>query len=443
MDLSGMAFDVKLATVKRGAGALYRELLVNQALDREALAAVAATRAQQIAAFAFDSTDFYRRHYSEAGFTQADLRDPTAFSRLPTIDRSHVKDDPSAFHSTDASPRNSRGALTGGSTGQPLATLNDARVHVLALSWRMYSWWGVAPYDDVVHIGRWGGSRRDRLRTTANWWPTRVLTVDAGRLGTPEIEAFIAYVNRHRPRLIEGYVGAMREIADYVQRKGRHFAAPTAIGVTAAPLTDEVRAQIESVLGAPVYDQYRSSEVQWMAGECRRQDGLHVFSDMRLIEVVDDQGNVTPPGQVGDLVVTDLTNRVFPIIRYRLGDRGSLRPEGCSCGVNLPLMDPPDGRTVDMIRLPDGTVVAGGLFSIFSGVPDAVSLFQLHQFADHSIRLRVVLGLSPDARDQVERVAEGLRSRFGHQVAVDVEVVDSLPYTRGKLKYVTSDVTPP
>ena len=71
-------------------------------------------------------------------------------------------------------------------------------------------------------------------------------------------------------------------------------------------------------------DEYRGSETLWMAGECRLQTGLHVFADARKIEVVDDEGRSLPAGEVGDIVVTDLANRVFPIVRYRLGDRGSL-----------------------------------------------------------------------------------------------------------------------
>ena len=178
-------------------------------------------------------------------------------------------------------------------------------------------------------------------------------------------------------------------------------------------------------------------------GSATRRDGLHVFADLRRIEVLDESGAPAALGETGEIVVSDLGNRVFPLLRYRLGDRGSLRTDPCPCGVTLPLMNSPDGRTVDMIRLPDGTVVAGGLFSIFSAVPDAVRQFQLHQAADHSITLRVVEGPSQKSREQVAGVAESLRARFGHQVDVTVQYVDAMPYTGGKTKYVTSDVPAP
>ncbi len=393
-----------------------------------------------MAAFAFDNSPFYRDLYTGAGLSRADLRDPEAFSTLPIIDRTLVKEYASMIRSPEATDASARVALTGGSTGEPLMTYHDARVPLLALSWRMYRWWGIEPSDDLAHVGRWATSKWTNLRTSLSWWPTKVTLVDAAMLDPRAVEEFVVWVNENRPKLIEGYVGALNEIATYVHRSGLPFHSPVALGATAAPLTTEVRQLIETSLGAPVHDQYRCSEVPWMAAECGVRNGLHVFADMRRIDVVDENGLAAAPGATGDLVVSDLSNRVFPIVRYKLGDRGSLRAETCPCGVTLPLMDPPDGRTVDMIRLPDGTVVAGGLFSIFSAAPNAVRLFRLHQNADFSITLRVVEGDHPHAREQVAWVAQNLSERFRKQVPVSVEFVDSLPYTGGKMKYVTSDI---
>lgn len=440
MPLRESAFRLKLAVAKRETRRAYGELVAQQRMPVDELQRLTQRRAASIAVHAVDNSAFYRGLYAAAGLTPEHLRDPDSWSTLPIIDRSVVKANAEAIRSTTVRSRDTRPALTGGSTGEPLRTWNDARVPLQALSWRMYSWWGIRPSDDVVHIGRWAASPRARLVTSLSWWPTRVDLVDAGRLDPRVMTDLVGTVNRHRPPLIEGYVGALYELARYVEHHGLDFHPPRALGATAAPLTAEVRAYVEAVLGAPVHDQYRCSEVPWLAGECGERDGLHVFSDMRRIEVVDEAGQPQPPGVVGDLVVTDLANRVFPLIRYRLGDRGALRANPCPCGVTLPLMDPPDGRTVDMIRLPDGTVVAGGLFSIFSSVPTAVRQFRLHQHADHSIELHVVAGDSVDAASDIERAADALRDRLGRQVEVRVTLVRDLPYTGGKWKYVSSDV---
>ena len=435
-----LAFQAKLYAAKPAERRMFRELSVNQTRPTKELDALAGERAVKLAQYAYEESPFYRDLYSGAGFTHEDLRDPQAFDELPVIDRSMVKEHVDRIRIDRVSDVHGQAALTGGSTGEPLKTWRDLRVPLLPLSWRMYRWWGISPADDVVHIGRWNTSRRTQLSTSLSWWPTRVQLVDASNLQQQTVENLVTSINRRRPALIEGYVGALYEISRYIERSNRTVNSPVAIGATAAPLTAEVRQFVQATFNAPLYDQYRCSEVPWIAGECTRRDGLHIFSDMRRIDVVDGSGTRLPAGTVGDLAITDLANRVFPLIRYRLGDRGALRGRPCPCGLPLPLMDPPDGRTVDMIRLPDRTVIAGGMFSIFSGVPTAVRRFRLHQNADFSIDITAVLGDSSSALADAEQAVANLRDRLRHQVEIRLTAVDDLPYTGGKLKYITSDV---
>ncbi|MGP9538168.1 phenylacetate--CoA ligase family protein [Brachybacterium sp. AOP43-C2-M15] len=385
---------------------------------------------------------YYRRTYGDLGIDPSTLADPAAWADLPVLDRATIKAHSDEIPTPDAVGRAVRPALTGGSTGEPLRTLHDARVPSLALSWRMYSWWGVQPYDDLARVGRWSFGRAAELKNAASWWPTRQIYLDAGLISEETMTAFQRSLTRVRPRLLEGYVGALLAFADFLQERGLSVPAPHAVATTAAPLTAGARLRLEEVFGAPVHDEYRGSEMGWMAGECAQRDGLHIFSDVRRIEVLDADGRPAAPGEVGDLVITDLRNKVFPLIRYRTGDRGALRAEPCACGRSLPLMEPPQGRTVDVLRLPSGAVMAHRLAAMFSTHPESVRLFQIHQLADHSITLHIVKGEGADAETHIENAVQGLRERIHDEVPVRVDYVDSLPYTGGKTKYIVSDVAP-
>lgn len=435
-------FAAKTSTLRSGAGAFHRQLLANQQLAPEQLRALQDQLAEQIVRTAMHDSPYYRRTYGARGVDPGALAEPGAWAELPLLDRATIKQHSAEFPTPEATARNTRPALTGGSTGEPLRTMHDARVPSLALAWRMYSWWGIEPYDDLARIGRWSFGRLASLKNTASWWPSRQVYLDAALISEETMTDFHRSLTRIRPHLLEGYVGALLEFADFLERRGLSVPAPLAVATTAAPLTDPARTRLQSVFGAPVHDEYRGSEFGWIAGECGRRDGLHVFAEVRRLEIVDDEGRPAPPGVLGDIVITDLRNRVFPLIRYRTGDRGILRSTACPCGLPLPLMEQPQGRTVDVLHLPSGAALAHRLTALFSHHPDSVRLFQIHQQADYSLTVRVVEGEGPRARRHIEEAVQGLRERIHDEVPVRLEYVDSLPYTGGKTKYILSDAPP-
>lgn len=434
------AFDAKTC-IRRDVATVHRQLLRNERLDVPELQSLQNRLSRDIAVYASSASPFYRKLYEAHGTRASDLADPASWGAVPIIDRAAVKANASDFPTHDAHGSNVRPALTGGSTGEPLQTMHDARVPSLPLSWRMYSWWGIQPYDDTARIGRWSFGRRAQLMNDLSWWPTRQIYLDAGLISAESMQVFHDALVRVKPRLIEGYVGALLEFADFLEVRSLTIPRPHAVATTAAPLTGSARARLSDVFGAPVHDEYRGSEFGWIAGECAERDGLHIFADVCRVEVVDEHGDPVAPGGAGDLVLTDLRNRVFPLIRYRTGDRGSLRTAPCPCGRSLPLMDQPHGRTTDVLRLPSGAVLAHRLMGMFGAHPEAVRLFQIHQRVDYSITIRVVLGSGSRARAHVEEAVAALRDRIHHEVPVRIDYAESLPYTGGKVKYVISDVS--
>ena len=197
---------------------------------------------------------------------------------------------------------------------------------------------------------------------------------------------------------------------------------------------------MEAALAAPLYDCYRSAEVTWLAAQCRERAGLHVLADTRVVECLDADGRPVPPGELGEATVTDLTNRVQPIIRYRIGDRTSPVAGRCACGMGLPRIAPVEGRQLDVLRGPSGQVVTGGLASLLNHMPSAVRQFQISQHHDYSITLSCVPAGKSAAVDQaIEDAVDRLRGMLANEVAVEVVRVPSIAHTGGKTRFVTSD----
>lgn len=120
----------------------------------------------------------------------------------------------------------------------------------------------------------------------------------------------------------------------------------------AEPWTDSLRREIESKMGVRATDIYGLSEVigPGVASECEAQDGLHVFDDHFVPEIIDpNTEDVLPAGTPGELVFTSLTKEAFPIIRYRTRDLSILNTDPCPCGRTHARMGRITGRTDDML----------------------------------------------------------------------------------------------
>ena len=120
----------------------------------------------------------------------------------------------------------------------------------------------------------------------------------------------------------------------------------------AEPWTNEMRRQIEDLLGIKAYDIYGLTEIigPGVAFECDAQTGMHINEDHFIVEVIDpDTGAVLPDGEQGELVFSCITKEAFPILRYRTRDIGVIVRGKCACGRTLCKMTKPRGRTDDML----------------------------------------------------------------------------------------------
>src|SRR5205814_7039319 len=113
-------------------------------------------------------------------------------------------------------------------------------------------------------------------------------------------------------------------------------------------LTAEARAMANDAWQVPPFNVYAATETGGIAAECGQHRGMHLFEDLVIPEVVDNDYQPVPPGHPGDrLLVTVLFSRTIPLIRYEMTDRVALASEPCPCRLPFRLLDSIDGRTDD------------------------------------------------------------------------------------------------
>ena len=122
--------------------------------------------------------------------------------------------------------------------------------------------------------------------------------------------------------------------------------------IGAEPHTDKQRKIIENLLGVKAYNSYGMTEMNGpgVAFECKEQNGMHLWEDSYLVEIIHpDTGEVLPVGEIGELVLTTLNREMMPLIRYRTRDLTRVLPYACPCGRTHLLIDRITGRSDDMI----------------------------------------------------------------------------------------------
>jgi phenylacetate-CoA ligase len=421
----------------------YRQVLENQRLSRDELDELNWQKRKSILSHAFEHVPFYRRKYEQAGLCPNDIKSPDDFARIPIVEKDEIRAHAQEMLSDEAEARFMVESSTGGSTGVPVKVMHDTRFHYEPLLWRMLGWWGVSPEMNSAYVLRLRRKRIvERWANAAMWWPTMRVQMDASLMTEHDMRRFIGRLHSIRPKLLQGYVGSVYHLALFMEKHGLTIQPPKAIWVTSSPISIVQRLKIEKVFGAPVYDQYGCGEIYALAAQCRVREGLHVFWDARFIEFVDHNAIPVNDGEYGTVLVTDLENRVFPLIRYKNGDIGRFLGKQCPCGCELPLIDSVKGRITDCLTLPDGSKVSGDyLTTIFDDFPETVQAFQIRQGHDFSVRLLYVPSPGEHRTDQAICFVKGeLEKRCRGQATVLIQKVEAIPHDRGKLRFVISEV---
>jgi phenylacetate-CoA ligase len=321
------------------------------------------------------------------------------------------------------------------STGAPLSVALNPKA--AAWSWagehRGALWHGVPLGAKMLMM--WGH------RHTVLDWVKNSRVFNAKELNAARLDEAARWIVEERPDVCMGLPSAVARVARHVRA---HYPNAEASLCQFAKLGGEQvypfqREEIARHLGARVIDFYGCTEVGAIAAECPA-GSRHVFSEIVHVEVM--RGDeVLPAGEKGDLVITSLTNRAMPLVRCRIGDRGTLSPDPCSCGLPHPVLAELEGRAADLFAAADGRLVHGsalgdGLRTFLARTPPgAVGQVLFRQVDPHHWEVLVESG---DGFDQAlaKQLKELVQATFGKTCAVEIRRVQTVPRERsGKFRY--------
>ncbi|MBQ7630522.1 MAG: phenylacetate--CoA ligase, partial [Selenomonadaceae bacterium] len=207
--------------------------------------------------------------------------------------------------------------------------------------------------------------------------------------------------------------------------------------------SEEMRRDIEKVLGIKAYDIYGLTEISGpgVSCECSQQNGMHIQEDHFYPEIINPEtGEVLPEGQLGELVFTCLDKKAFPLLRYRTRDICSLTREKCPCGRTHIKMTRLKGRTDDMLIIRGVNVFPSQIETVLLNNGYAANYQIIVDRVNHTDTFDINVEMTPDMfTDNVGEIQgrkkileDGLRSMLGIKAKVNLVAPKSITRSEGK-----------
>ncbi len=353
---------------------------LNECMARGELEVLQFTRLQTTLQEVFRKVPCYRKKFSEAGISPDDVRSLGDLRNLPFTAKEDLRQN--YPYGMFAVPMREivRIHSSSGTTGKPTVvgySRNDLEIwtHLVA---RFMTAAGVSE-DDIVQIAFGYGlfTGAFGLHYGSERIGASVIPMSSGNT-----DKQIMIMQDYRSSVLVSTPSYALTLADRMEKLG---IPPDSLALRvglfgAEPWSEEMRRELEKRLGIIATDNYGLSEVMGpgVAGECLKGQGMHIFEDHFIPEIIDpDSGEVLPPGSIGELVLTSISKEAFPVIRYRTRDITRLNYEPCECGRTHVRMEKTMGRTDDMLIIKGVNVFPTQIEEVLFQVEECEPHYQL------------------------------------------------------------------
>jgi phenylacetate-CoA ligase len=385
----------------------------------------------------YRNVPYYRARMQALKLRPEDIRDQTDLHKLPFLTKGDVR---RHLHFDIMSENHDKAQIlkitTSGSTGEPFVCYADRMQ--LEFRWaatlRAQEWTGYRFGDPTARLWHQtiGMTKGQAHRERADAILSNRIFVPVFELAESNLREMIRKITDAQPVLLDGYSEAFNFLAHFIKGSGEKLEfRPRAIMSSAQTLAASSRQIIEEAFGCKVFDKYGSREFSGIAYECDAHEGHHVVAEGYIVEILRDE-RTAKPGEIGEVVITDLNNYCMPFVRYRIGDLAEAMDadKHCPCGRGAARIGSIQGRVQSIIQGTDGRYLPGTFFAHYLKEFDyAIKRYQVIQEERGAITFRVVKG-GRYSQQVLEDVLATFRTYLGEQMRIDVEFVDEIALIR-------------
>jgi len=302
---------------------------------------------------------------------------------------------------------------------------------------------------EIIHFGKLSGYEvgqkhayvRSTVKSSLKLWLQNELLISPSIVNEKFLSEKRKKLIESECELIIGYPTVIANIASYCLSVGDTPSIFSVKGVitTSEPLTEQARATIENCFGVKVLSRYSSEELG-VVGQERSEPGLHLTNHFtHMVEVLElNSDKRCEPGKVGRVVVTDLYNRAFPLIRYDTGDLAEYVPASKN-RYGVPAIKNLQGRTIEVIYTVKGeTITPMAINGVFRDCEDSDNIIQYQFIQESSSDYSLLLQLVKEELDTLP-IIENLKSMLGSDANIKIDFVDHIPPLKsGKRPYIVN-----
>lgn len=408
-------------------------------------------RLKKVVRHSFNNMPPYRKKMDKAGVTPDDIQSLDDLTKLPFLTKDDMRENYPYGLFTTPLKEVVRVHSSSGTTGKPTAvgySKDDIEVWAEVMA-RALGCGGADP-DSIIQnaygygmftggLGiHYGGERMGCTILPASSGQTKRQLLYLQDFGTTVITC------------TPSYALYLAEVAD--ELKVDFKSLPLKFGILGAePWSEAMRSKIEEKLNITATDIYGLSEIigPGVANECLEQNGLHIFDDHFLPEIIDPQtGKPLPMGEQGELVITTLTKTCFPAIRYRTRDITSLMPGKCPCGRTHIRMKRISGRTDDMLIIRGVNVFPSQIESVLLEVEGVEPHYMIYlkrtgALDDMEIHVEISEEVFSDEVKELEKlereIKEEIQAVLGLSAKIKLVEPKSIERSMGKTKHVVDE----
>jgi phenylacetate-CoA ligase len=370
-------------------------LNTSQWWTRAELEAYQLDRLQKVIWYAYQNVPYYKDLFNKHRIKPDMICSVVDLAKIPLLSKEDVIQNFDKLIATNLSKKERKKRIkvrsTSGSTGKQMSVCLDRKYDYVCLE--SSHWWHtmLGLPRSATYIRFWSRPFVDAPHDTCVFFDPYCRMVSLSSLvGSDAVFAqYTQVIQQSKPAFVCGAASFVYAFAQYVRK---HKITDVSFDVFVScyeNLYSFQKKEIERQFNCVVYRHYGSEENLIFASECQERKGLHVDIRKGVMEVLDAYDMPVAEGTKGRLVCTGFANDVMPLIRYDIGDVGTMSAGSCPCGRGLPILESLDGRTSELLSI-NGTVISPATLSVVMSQINNIVECQFVQKKNGSLLIHVV-----------------------------------------------------